>query len=126
MVKAFLRGMIRSYWFVRDMPKNYEYISNLEKWLLLPSRDPEERVVKHMRSEQDLEAMPFPLDGRATGFEDMLKEEERLGELNYEVPPISEVSAQGLVQEAFQELRAREELDEEFQRLKTIEKRWGY
>ena len=56
----------------------------------------------------------------------MLKEEERLGELNYEVPPISEVSAQDLVKEAFEELRARKELDEEFERLKLIEKRWGY
>jgi hypothetical protein len=27
----------------------------------------------------DLEAMPFPIDGRATGFEDMLAEEEKLG-----------------------------------------------
>jgi hypothetical protein len=42
------------------------------------------------------------------------------------VPPIKEVSAQDLVDEAFKELRARKELDEEFQRLKVIEKRWGY
>ena len=118
--------MIRSYWFVRDMPKNYEYISNLEKRLRLRSPDPEERVVKHLRSAQDLEAMPFPLDGKATGFEDMLKEEARLGELNYEVTPIKDVSAQDLVDEAFKERRARKELDEEFQRLKVIEKRWGY
>ena len=118
--------MIRSYWFVRDMPKNYEYIINLEKRLRLLSPDPEERVVKHLRSAQDLEAMPFPLDGRATGFEDMLKEEERLGELNYEVPPIKEVCAQDLVEEAFNELRARKDLEEEFQRLKVIEGSWGY
>jgi hypothetical protein len=26
--------------------------------------------------------MPFPIDGRATGFEDMLAEEDKLGELN--------------------------------------------
>ena len=58
--------------------------------------------------------MPFPLDGRATGFEDMLKEEERLGELNYDVPPIKEVAAQDLVDEAFKELRGRKELAEEY------------
>ena len=63
--------------------------------------------------------MPFPLDGRATGFEDMLKEEERLGELNYDVPPIKEVAAQDLVDEAFKELRGRKELEEEYQRLKV-------
>lgn len=126
MVKSFLKGMIRSYWFVRDMPKNYEYISNLEKRLRLLSPDPEERVVTHLRTEQDLEAMPFPLDGKATGFEDMLKEEERLGELNYEVPAIQEVCAQDLVDEAFKELRQRRDLDSEFRRVSKIAERWGY
>ena len=126
MVKSFLKGMIRSYWFVRDMPKNYEYISNLEKRLRLSSPDPEERVATHLRTAQDLEAMPFPLDGKATGFEDMLKEEERLGELNYDVPAIKDVCAQDIVDEAFKELRARKELDGEFQRLTKIAGRWGY
>ena len=70
--------------------------------------------------------MPFPLNGRATGFEDMLKEEERLGELNYEVPPIKEVAAQDLVDEAFKELRGRKELAEEYERVKVVEQRWGY
>jgi hypothetical protein len=83
-------------------------------------------VVTHLRSPRDLEAMPFPLNGRATGFEDMLKEEERLGELNYEVPPIKEVAAQDLVDEAFKELRGRKELAEEYERVKVVEQRWGY
>jgi ABC-type nitrate/sulfonate/bicarbonate transport system substrate-binding protein len=126
LVRGFLKGMIRSYWFVRDMPKNYEYITNLEKRLRLRSPDPEERVNTHPRSQRDLEAMPFPLDGKATGFEDMLKEEERLGELNYNVPAIKDVVAQDLVDEAFKELRGRKELDEEYQRLKKAEARWGY
>jgi hypothetical protein len=70
--------------------------------------------------------MPFPLNGRATGFEDMLKEEERLGELNYQVPPIQEVAAQDLVDEAYQELRGRKELAEEYERVSKVEQRWGY
>ena len=70
--------------------------------------------------------MPFPLNGRATGFEDMLKEEERLGELNYEVPPIKDVAAQDLVDEAYQELRGRKELAEEYERVSKVEQRWGY
>jgi hypothetical protein len=48
------------------------------------------------------------------------------GELNYDVPAISDVVAQDLCDEAYRELRARKDLDEEFQRLKVIEKRWGY
>jgi hypothetical protein len=91
------------------------------------SPDPEERIVTHgPRTTRDLEAMPFPLDGKATGFEDMLKEEERLGELNYKVPPIAEVCAQDLVGEAFKELRARKDLDAEYQRVSKAAERWGY
>ena len=57
---------------------------------------------------------------------DLSKEEERLGELNYEVPPIKEVVAQDLVAEAFKELRARKELDAEYQRVSKAAERWGY
>jgi hypothetical protein len=42
------------------------------------------------------------------------------------VPPISEVSAQDLVTEAFNELRARPELQEEFNRVSAVARRWGY
>jgi ABC-type nitrate/sulfonate/bicarbonate transport system substrate-binding protein len=127
LVKSFLKGMIRSYWFVRDMPKNHEYINNLEKRLRLRSPDPEERVVTNSgRTTRDLEAMPFPVDGRATGFEDMLAEEERLGELNYKVPAIQEVCAQDLVGEAFNELRERKELEPDYQRVRAVAERWGY
>src|SRR5215831_10252621 len=128
MVRSFLKALIRSYWFVRDMPKNYEYITNLEKRLRFISPDPEERVIKNnpSRTARDLEAMPFPIDGLATGFEDMLKEEEKLGELNYKVPPIKEVSAQDLVTEAYQELTQRKELQAEHQRMRAVAERWGY
>jgi hypothetical protein len=56
----------------------------------------------------------------------MLKEEERLGELNYQVPPIQEVAAQDLVDEAYKELRGRKDLEEEYERVSKVEQRWGY
>jgi hypothetical protein len=128
MVKSFLQAMIRAYWFIRDMPKNYEYVTNLEKRLRFFSPDPEERIVENnpRRSARDLEAMPFPIDGLATGFEDMLKEEERLGELNYKVPAIKDVCAQDLVKEAYRELIQRAELGPEHQRLTEVSRKWGY
>ncbi len=127
LVKSFLRGMIRAYWFIRDMPKNHGYVTNLEKRLRVQSPDPEERVVTHPpRTPRDLEAMPFPLDGKASGFEDMLKEEERLGELNYEVPPIQDVCAQDLVTEAFEELIQHKELAPEYERVRSAAQKWGY
>ena len=127
LVKSFLKAMIRSYWFVRDMPKNFEYISKLERRLRLQSADPEERGVKiSCGTPLDLEAMPFPLNGMATGFEDMLAEEKRLGELNYDVPAVKDVCAQDLCAEAFNELRQRTELEPEFRRVQAVAERWSY
>jgi hypothetical protein len=70
--------------------------------------------------------MPFPINGLATGFEDMLREEELIGGLNFKVPAIEEVCAQDLVTEAYKELRSRKELDAEYQRVHAVAERCGY
>src|SRR5262245_25323367 len=127
LVKNFLKGLIRSYWFVRDMPKNFEYIHQLDKRLRIQTADPEERIHDPNRyTTDDLESMPFPIDGLATGFEDMLREEKLIGGLEYEVPPIKDVCAQDLAEDAYKELRGRKELDAEYQRVQAVAKRWGY
>ena len=127
LVKSFLKAMIRSYWFSRDMPKNFDNLCSLYKRLRIQSSDPEERGIKYRwTAPRDLETMPFPIDGLATGFEDMLAEEEKLGELNYEVPAIKDVCAQDLAVEAFKELRERKELEAEYQRVHAIAQKWGY
>jgi hypothetical protein len=127
LVKSFLKGLIRSYWFVRDMPKNFEYLYNLDKRLRLTTPDPEERLHHASRyTPLGLERMPFPIDGLATGFEDMLREEALIDGLNFEVPAIEEVCAQDLVTEAYKELRGRKELDAEYQRVRAVADRCGY
>ena len=127
LVKNFLKGLIRSYWFVRDMPKNFEYIHSLDKRLRIQTADPEERIHNPNRyTTEDLESMPFPIDGLATGFEDMLREEKLIGGLEYDVPAIKDVCAQDLAEEAYKELRSRKELDAEYQRVQAVAKRWGY
>jgi hypothetical protein len=70
--------------------------------------------------------MPFPIAGRATGFDDMLSKEEKLGELNYDVPAIKDVCAHDLVAEAFKELKERQELQREYKRVEAIAQKWGY
>ena len=73
-----------------------------------------------------MEGMPFPIDGLPTGFEDLLEEEKASGALNYDVPPIRDVCALDLVKEAFNELKARDELKLELERARTIASRYGY
>ena len=107
------------------MPKNFEYLCQLHRRLLTTSADPEERERVTWRDPRDLEVMPFPIDGRATGLEQMLADEEKIGGLGDNVPSVKEVCAQDLVEEAFKELRAREELQPEYQRVKAVAERWG-
>ncbi|MGH7847187.1 MAG: ABC transporter substrate-binding protein, partial [Candidatus Binatia bacterium] len=126
LVKSFLKALIRSYWFCRDMPKNFEYLCRLHKRLLIGSADPEERERSTWRAPRDLEVMPFPIEGKATGLEQMLEDEEKIGGLDYNVPSVKEVCAQDLVEEAFQELRARKELEAEYQRVSATAEKWGY
>jgi hypothetical protein len=127
LVKSFLKGLIRSYWFVRDMPKNFEYIHSLDKRLRIQTADPEERIHNPKRyTTEDLESMPFPIDGLATGFEDMLREEKLIGGLEYDVPAIKDVCPQGLAEEAYKELRSRKDLEAEYQRVRAVAERWGY
>ena len=126
-VKSFLKGLIRSYWFVRDMPKNFEFLYNLDKRLRVETADPEERIHNPKRyTVHFLESQPFPIDGLATGFEDMLREEKNIGGLNYDVPAVASVCAQDLVKEAYKELRGRKELEPEYQRAQAVAERYGY
>lgn len=126
-VKSFLKGMIRSYWLMREQPKNFEYVHRLERRLRYQSPDPEERGIKLSCDDpRRIEAMPFPLDGLPTGFEDLLREEEATGELDYDVPDIKDVCALDLVKEAFAELMQNDELKADYQRVSEVAKRLGY
>ncbi len=127
LVKSFLKGMIRAYWFMRDPERNYRYVYNLEKRLRQLSPDAEERAMKFtFHNPLRMEGMPFPIDGMPTGFEDLLAEEQASGALNYDVPPIKDVCALDLVQEAFNELKGREQLAEDLERARAMAARYGY
>jgi ABC-type nitrate/sulfonate/bicarbonate transport system substrate-binding protein len=126
-IKAFLKAMIRVYWFFRDQPKNFSYLYNLEKRLRFQSADPEESSTRFaIDSPESAEAQPFPVDGLPTGFEAFLEEAQEAGELDNDIPPIKDVCALDLVRESFQELMQREELKPEFERVNRVVERLGY
>lgn len=126
-VKSFLKGMIRSYWLMRDQPANFEYVHRLERRLRYQSPDPEEKGVKLSCDDpRRIEAMPFPLDGLPTGFEDLLREEAAAGDLNYDVPDIKDVCALDLVKEAYAELMQDPARRAEHARVLKIAERLGY
>jgi hypothetical protein len=61
-----------------------------------------------------------------TGLEDMLRDEEASGELDFDVPPISEVCALDLCKEAFAELLADPVTRAEYERTLPLVERLGY
>jgi ABC-type nitrate/sulfonate/bicarbonate transport system substrate-binding protein len=125
-VKAFLRAILRSYWFVRDR-QNFRYLQNLDRRLRRHSPNYHERLRPlRVRSPEWLEKhQPFPMDGLATGLEQYAKEMLELGEIKAEVD-YSKASRQDLMREAYAELIARPELQEEVQRAREVEKRVGF
>jgi hypothetical protein len=119
--------MIRAYWFIRDQPRNFDYANKLEARLRLESLAQNERVGKFVcQTPVHMEALPFPLDGLPTGFEDLLAEEKAAGELNYDVPEVRQVCALDLVEEAFRELTGRRDLKDQFERVGLVASRLGY
>ncbi len=127
-VKAFVKGMIRAYWFMRIMPDNHNYLVNLERRRRFLSYDPEERVIPlSCRTPENCEEMPFPVDGMPSGFEGYLQEWVDLGELDQEdVRCLDESLRLDFCEAAFAELSARPELQPEIERARAVVERVGF
>ena len=125
-VKAFLRGILRAYWFVRDH-RYFLYIQNLDRRLRRHSPNAHERKRPlRVRSPEWLEKhQPFPINGLATGLEQYATEMQVLGEIKGNIDP-KKAFRQELMQDAFAELTKREELAVEWQRVRDVAQRVGY
>lgn len=125
---AYVKGMIRAYWFMRIMPENFNYLENLERRMRLQSFDTEEQVIPlSCRTPFACELMPFPYDGQASGFEGYLKEWVELGELDDDdLATLHESLRTDITREAFSELAARSDLKDHLSRAKEVAARVGY
>jgi len=125
---AYVKAMIRAYWFMRIMPENFGYLTNLEKRMRYQSFDPEEpNIPLACGTPLACELMPFPYDGQATGFEGYLKEWVELGELDDEdVATLQESLRTDITREAYSELAARADLKDHLARVKEVSARIGY
>jgi hypothetical protein len=127
-VKAYVKGMIRSYWFMRTMPDNYGYLSNLERRMRTLSHDPEEQVIPlSCRTTAHCEEMPFPIDGMPSNFDGYLQEWVDLGELEEEDTKHLEESLRlDITKEAFEELANDPQRQPELERVKEVVSRIGF
>jgi len=127
-IKAFVKGMIRAYWFMRLMPENHHYLVNLERRRRLLSYDPEEqKILLSCRTPENCEEMPFPIDGMPSGFAGYLQEWVDLGELDQEdVRCLDQSLRLEHAEEAFAELSARPELQADLARVRGVVQRIGF
>ena len=125
-VVAFIRAMIRAYWFLRTMPDNISVTTAVEQRLRRYSPDPDEpgRMLQ-FGSAEHAERMPFPIDGNAAGFEQNLRESVALGTIPEYIEP-SEITRLDLAAEAFADLASREELQGDLARVRLVVDRFGY
>ena len=127
-VVSYVKGMIRSYWFMRTMPDNFRYVHNLERRMRMQSHDPEERTIRlSCETPAHCEEMPFPIDGMPSNFEDYLQEWVDLGELEVEDTKCLEQSLRlDVTKAAFDDLAARPELQPDLDRAREVAKRIGF
>jgi hypothetical protein len=151
-VKALVKGLIRTYWFMRTMPDNFRYLNSLERRLRLRpiedagialpnpgtiagdrrgrmrSFDPEECLVPPLsRTPRHCEELPFPIDGLPSGFDDYVRQCISTGELDEEdVNALEDSLCLDITREAFAELAARPELQSDLRRVREVAGRVGF
>jgi hypothetical protein len=89
-LSAFLRAIIRSFWFMRD-PDHFEYLRDLELKLRKASHNDEERVVQLLGSPQKVEGWTLPIDLAVPRAEvaETVQEMVRLKQLDRPIDPES-------------------------------------
>jgi ABC-type nitrate/sulfonate/bicarbonate transport system substrate-binding protein len=124
-VKAFLRAILRTYWFVRDT-RNFFYFRNLERRLRRQSPNHFEQVRPvHVKSLEWMEKhQAYPIDGLATGLEQYAKEMVELGDVNK--VELDKVLRQDLMREVFQELSVRPDVEADLEQAREVVQRIGY
>lgn len=124
-MKAFVKAMIRAYWFVRTKD-NFAVTQATERRLRRDSHDEDERArMAQFGSGEQAEMMPFPIDGLPTGFDQYLKEAEVLGNIEAPMDP-AEMSKLDFAREAFAELSSRPDVQGDLEAIREVVARIGY
>jgi ABC-type nitrate/sulfonate/bicarbonate transport system substrate-binding protein len=111
-LKAYLRAIIRSFWFMRDV-KRFEYLRDLETRLRKTNthNEDERGAVAIVTSPDRLDSWALPIDGgvAASAIERIVDEMVKGGKLARAIP-VEDILRDSPVTEAFREVSARPEL----------------
>jgi ABC-type nitrate/sulfonate/bicarbonate transport system substrate-binding protein len=125
-LRAFIRAILRGFWFERD-PENFSYLTDLEKRLRAASPSEDEQVLRMLTSPERLEKRPLPIQGEVPidGLRQIGEEMKSNGELPRQFS-VESVLKNDVAKQAFQDLRGRKELDEQWNRVSRIVEKYGY
>lgn len=109
-LRAFLRGNIRGFWFVRD-PANFEFLRDMESRYRQASHNEDERRLRIITSAEHLEEWIMPVTGGFTreAVARVIDEMVTLGQLDRPVP-VEDVVRDGPAVDAYRDLTGRPEL----------------
>ena len=131
LVKGFLRGAIRGYWFYRNRA-NFEFIKDVETRMRQIHWDEEEADLERHNAESvtvpaELEKDAAPIDGGVpvASLEVYLGHMKALGEMPQDYG-LEQVLRLELVGEAFRELESRPELRPELDRARAVAAQFGH
>ena len=125
-LSAFLRAIIRSFWFMRD-PDHFEYLRDLELKLRRNSHNDEERVVQLLSSPGKVEGWTLPIDLAVsrTDVSEAIQELLHLKQLKQAIDP-EEVVRDALVTAAYREVSGRPELQRALNKAEAAVRKWGF
>jgi len=125
-LRAFMRGILRGFWFERD-PDNFAYLADLEKRLRAASPSEEEQALSMLTSPERLEKRPLPVQGEVplVGLRQIGEEMKDDGEIPRDFS-VESVLKDNAAKQAFQDLRARTELEGQWKRVCSIVEKYGY
>jgi ABC-type nitrate/sulfonate/bicarbonate transport system substrate-binding protein len=125
-LSAFLRGIVRSFWFMRD-PDHFDYLRDLElKWRKMSHND-DERVVQLLSSSEKVEGWTLPIDLAVprTDVAETIEEMLQLKQLAQTIDS-EDVVRKAPAIAAYQEVSSRPELQAAFQKAQAAVKKWGF
>jgi len=125
-LRAFLRGILRAFWLIRDQPDNFAYVVDLEKRLRSASPNEDEQALRMFTSPEKLETMPLPLDGQVPlkSLELIAREMKVAGDIpeNFSVQGALRDEA---AQQAFRDLLGQNEFKSRWKHLSKVVEKYG-
>lgn len=125
-LRAYFRGIIRAFWFMRDTD-NFDYLRSLEARLRKESHNDEERELFIVTSLEKVDGWALPIDGgvNSESLTRIIRDMTTIGQLNEPIDAES-VLRDGAVNQAYQELLARPELRPAYEKAKRAVEKYGF